>query len=160
MIFLSDAFTFLRMMHKVLLIFISLFSLALHEKMCCMWYQGRIQDLKLGVAQTDWKLKNLKTGGGIVFKIRLNIYISNTTYSYISNFQYYILYFKPPYLCNIVIKIVFGKILGGARPPLNPPLGMFRNWMSIFTLSSRLLHHQCLSCLVFISDYDMKLKND
>ena len=33
--------------------------------MMCDWgYQGRIQDLKLGVAQMDWKIWNTGGGGG------------------------------------------------------------------------------------------------
>ena len=50
------------------------------------YIQGRIQDLKLGVAQTDWKFENLKTGGGLLYlrydyislKCNILMYISNT----------------------------------------------------------------------------------
>ena len=65
--------------------------------------QGRIQDLKLGVAQMYWKI------GGMGMNIFKWIYISQ-----IRLFYYNILYLKSPYLSNIVIKkSLFGKILGG-----------------------------------------------
>ena len=67
------------------------------------WFQGRIQDLKLGVAQMGWKI--LKPGGGGIWNTitYFIVYISNTIY-FKYDFKYNILYHKAPYLYNIVIK--------------------------------------------------------
>ena len=72
--------------------------------------QGRIQDLKLGVAQMDWKiwggangLENgkKKTNGGIVNIFQIydyhSIYISITIYFKYDFFYYNTVHFKPPY---------------------------------------------------------------
>ena len=69
--------------------------------------QGRIQDLKLGVAQTDWKLEIWKRGGGggggggdlrydYIF-LKCNIYLKYYIFIYFKNdFYYYILYILSP----------------------------------------------------------------
>ena len=54
-------------------------------------YQGRIQDLKLGMAQMDWQI--WKSGSVAIVQIYFEhylIYISNTI------FYYNIVYLKPP----------------------------------------------------------------
>ena len=58
-----------------------------------MGAQGRIQDLKLGVAQ---------------IRLLLHLYLKYDIFQI-----RYILYLKPLYLYNIAIKIVFGKKMGG-----------------------------------------------
>ena len=82
--------------------------------------QGRIQDLKLGVAQIDWKICIISLKYDYLY-----FYIINTIYFKYA-FKYHILYLKPLYLYNIAIKNrIWNFFRGGARPvrpPLNPPL--------------------------------------
>ena len=90
--------------------------------------QGRIQDLKLGVAQMEWEILKTRGGGGvcycieILFKIRLHfysIYISQIRYVSNTFLVQYVL--KPPYLYNIVIKNRIWKNFRGGRAPGAPP---------------------------------------
>ena len=68
--------------------------------LCLGFVQGRIQDLKLGVAKMDWKILKKKGGGDKYIKnaIIIYIYIWNTYISFKYAFQYNIIYLTPPYL--------------------------------------------------------------
>ena len=88
--------------------------------------QGRIQDLKLGVAQMDWNLKSGcgVCGGGIVwiyFKSTYHgMYISTKIY-FKCDFYCINIYLKPPLYNNIVSKNLIWKFFQGGRAPGAPP---------------------------------------
>ena len=99
--------------------------------------QGRIQDLKLGVAQ----INHGKFEGWILYKyisIRLLWYIHFKWDIFQTIFFITILYFLSPLIQYYNKKILFEKkIRGGARPvrpPLNPPLQtvVLKNWYLYF----------------------------
>ena len=76
--------------------------------------QGRIRDLKLGVAQTGWKIWK-QGGGGDIFAntiIYQSLYFFSNTIHF--NYDFFITLQYAP-LCNITMKIVFEKITEGVR---------------------------------------------
>ena len=76
-------------------------------------YQGRIQDLKLGVAQMDWKIWKAGVGKGWgycvnIFQIYVSWYVHFNYDVFQMRFFIAILYiYKAPLYNNIVLKILF-----------------------------------------------------
>ena len=70
--------------------------------------QGRIQDLRLGVAQKNWKLKKKGGGEGGGDISNISIYISITIF-FKYDFYYNNVYLKPPYTILYWKKKLFEK---------------------------------------------------
>ena len=82
----------------------------LHERIA----QGRIQDLKLGVAQKNWKIWK-KGGCEDISNISIYIYISITIF-FKYDVYYNTEYLKPPYTIMYWKKKYLKNFRGGARP--------------------------------------------
>ena len=117
----------------------------------CHVNQGRIQDLKLGVAQMDWKI--WKPGGIDCINISLYIYIYIKYDICQIRFLFHI---KLHYLDNIVMKNRIWKNFrgGGGAPGAPPSKSALVNWC-VFTVLTKV--EDCSGIPVIISVYNRPL---